>query len=67
MPRNYKNSTHRQSWRQDNIEVEIFLILLIIMKRNVHVYTLKTFFRDLDPEEDGKLMALGLQFLDIRS
>ena len=67
MPSNYKNSTQRQSWRQDNIEVEMFLILLIIMKRNIHVYTLKTFFRDLDPEEDGKLMALGLQFLDIYS
>ena len=67
MPRNYMNSSHRQSWRQNSIEVEIFLILLIIMKRNVHVYTLKTFFPDLDPEEDGKLMALDLQLLDIRS
>ena len=37
------------------------------MKRNVHVYSLKTFFRDLDPKKYGKLMALGLQFLDIRS
>ena len=59
MLRNYRNSTHRQSWRQDNIEAKIFLKLLIIMKRNVHVYTLKDFFRDLDPEEDGKLRALG--------
>ena len=67
MPRNYKNSTHRQSWRKDNIKVEIFLKLLIIMKRNVYVYTLKNFVRNLDLEEDGKLMALGLQFLDIRS
>ena len=66
MPRNYKNSTHRQSWRPEDTEVEIFLILLIKMKRNVHVSNLKTFFRDLEPEEDGKLMALGLQFLDIR-
>ena len=67
MPRNYKNSTHRLSWRPEDTEVEIFLKLLIIMKRNVHVSTLKTFFRDLEPEEDGKLMALGLQFLDICS
>ena len=66
MPKNYKYSSHRESWWQENTEVEIFLILLIIMKTNVDVYTLNTFFRDLDPEEDGKLMALGLQFLDIR-